>query len=103
MKRKLSLWAILLGTVGSVFFAAGTPVRAYNPDHVQQLLQTNSCPYCDLSSANLEGAYLQGANLEGANLSFANLRYADLSGAILRGANLTGANTEGTIFIGVIW
>ena len=42
-----------------------TPVRAENPQHLQQLLQTNLCRGCDLSGADLQGAHLIGADLRG--------------------------------------
>ncbi|NJL50058.1 MAG: pentapeptide repeat-containing protein, partial [Leptolyngbyaceae cyanobacterium SM2_5_2] len=61
------------------------PVRAENPAHVQQLLETNLCAGCDLSGANLSQAHLIGADL----------RNADLSGAILVEANLEGADLTG--------
>jgi uncharacterized protein YjbI with pentapeptide repeats len=71
--------------------------QAANPDHVKQLLQTKSCPGCDLSEANLSDKDLQGANLSGAdlhsaNLSRSNLTQADLSDAKMHHANLTKAN-----------
>lgn len=66
-------------------------------NQVQQLLQTNRCPGCDLSGANLSQAKLQGADLSGAilnatDLSGANLRGADLSNASLIFAQLDNAN-----------
>ncbi|MDH3327973.1 MAG: pentapeptide repeat-containing protein [Desulfobulbaceae bacterium] len=86
----------------------------------QQLMETNSCPGCnlagavfnrlDLSGANLEGANLAGAqlylanlvgtNLQNANLQGAALGGADLADADLRGANLTGAVIEGAYLVG---
>jgi uncharacterized protein YjbI with pentapeptide repeats len=74
--------------------------RAENLNHLQQLLSTKQCSFCDLSGAglvqsNLSGARLSGANLVGANLSQANLSGADLSGANLSGASLFGANLMG--------
>lgn len=88
----------------------------------QQLIESNSCPGCDLagvvltrvdlSGANLEGANLAGAKLFLADLSHANLRSAnlqsaslggaDLAGADLTGANLTGAILEGAYMKGAI-
>jgi len=69
-------------------------VNAENPDHVRQLLTTNSCPGCDLSGADLRGADLRGADLRGANLSGADLSGANLSGA--SGANLDSALLDET-------
>ncbi len=63
-------------------------VQAYNPEQLRRLIDTNSCPGCDLSGADLSGTNLSGANLEGANLSRANLRNANLSGAKLKGATM---------------
>ena len=88
------------------------PVAAQN---FNRLIQTNSCPGCDLagvvltrvdlSGANLAGANLAGAklnlaNLSGANLSGANLQGASLGGADLANADLTGANLTGAILQG---
>ena len=65
-------------------------------------LDTNACPGCDLSGADLSQAILKEADLRAANLSeaklpnadlvFADLRVADLSDADLQGANLTSAD-----------
>lgn len=70
-----------------------------------KLLQTKSCPSCDLSRVTLNRADLKGANLQGANLSGArllladltkaNLKNADLRNASLAAADLSGANLEG--------
>lgn len=64
---------------------------------VKQVLETRSCPSCnlskvDLNNADLVGANLQGADLRGANLSGAKLENANLQGAQLQQANLRGAN-----------
>ena len=53
-------------------------VGAYDPDHLTLLKETNECPKCDLSGANLYGANLEWANLQGANTD-----YATMKGAIL--------------------
>jgi uncharacterized protein YjbI with pentapeptide repeats len=81
--------------------------RAENLNHLQQLLSTKQCTFCDLTGAglvqsNLAGARLSGANLTGANLSQANLSGADLSGANLSGASLFGANLTGANLNGAI-
>lgn len=83
----------------------GSPVKAENLEHTQQLLSTKQCSECDLSQiglvyANLAGADLSRANLTQANLSRANLSAtnlseANLAGAVLFNANLTGANLAG--------
>ena len=53
-----------------------------------------SCPYCDMTGADLAGKNLTDANLTGARLTRANLRGAVLKGAQLIGADLSGANLE---------
>ncbi|MBE9186293.1 pentapeptide repeat-containing protein [Microcoleus sp. LEGE 07076] len=63
---------------------------AANPQQVNQLLQTNQCPGCDLRSIPLLQASLANADLQGADLRGANLREANLSGANLSGAFLGG-------------
>ncbi|HEY9646628.1 MAG TPA: pentapeptide repeat-containing protein [Chroococcidiopsis sp.] len=62
---------------------------------IAQLLDTQSCPRCDLRNAELSGANLSDANLEGANLEGANLTGTDLGEAYLTGANLNRANLTG--------
>ena len=75
-------------------FLLASPAQAYDPQQLQQLLATKSCPRCDLKGANLVNADLSGAKLMGANLSWANL-----SGANLRGANISGANFSGALWV----
>lgn len=104
LKSTLAATAVL-GLVG-----LSLPAIAENLTHLNQLLSTKACQFCDLSNsglvmADLSGAQLSGANLVGANLSQANLTGADLSGAnlsgaSLHGANLTGANLRGAILNG---
>lgn len=81
---------IVSSVVLFLMLALGSSVAAANPNHVRRLLETNACPGCDLSSADLRGANLRGADLRSANLSYADLRGADLTEADLRGANLYG-------------
>lgn len=86
--------------------------RAEVRENVRQLLETNSCPGCDLSGAvmnrmNLAGADLKAANLAGArlflvNLSDADLRDANLQGAALGGADLAGADLTGANLTGAV-
>jgi len=83
--------------------------------NIKILIETRSCPQCDLSGANLSRFDLSDTNLDGANLSrsklaLANLSAANLQNADLREANFSGAdlaNTDmrgadltGTIFVG---
>ncbi len=63
----------------------------YNQNQLQQFIQTNQCPGCDLSSANLTGNHSQ-ANLDKANLSETTASYMNLSEATLTNANMT--NTD---------
>jgi len=86
----------------------------------KRLIETNSCPRCDLTGVDLERVNLPGVNLEGANLTRANLYLAtltkanlqntvlrsavlkgsDLADADLRGADLRGADFTGAYLIG---
>ena len=101
--RKLALIGFSIGL--NLIWAMDS--NAENFQHLNQLLRTKQCEYCDLSDAglvmmNLKGANLRGANLVGANLSRADLTGADLTGANLSnasffGANLSGANLSGAI------
>jgi uncharacterized protein YjbI with pentapeptide repeats len=74
---------------------AASSVSALVVRNVRQLLQTNSCPACDLRGADLSQMRLARANLEKADLTGARLSMADLRGANLRGANLQGADLKG--------
>lgn len=82
---------ILSITVALATLALASTVAAANPDHVRRLQNTNACPGCDLSRANLRGWNLRNADLRNADLSYADLRDADLSNANFTGANLYGA------------
>jgi uncharacterized protein YjbI with pentapeptide repeats len=77
--------ALVFSILWTTIFVAGL-AKAYDPGDLRRLLDTNSCPGCDLSGANLRGANLRNANLSGADLSGADLNDADLSGANLSGA-----------------
>ena len=74
--------------------------EAANPEHLEQLRRTNSCPQCDLTNADLTNAKLEKVDLSGSNLTGANLAGADLKGAKLSGANLEKANLTLTEAIG---
>ena len=78
-------------TIAATMFA--NSASAFDPAHLQRLIDTNRCVGCDLRKATLaeEGygfANLRGANLEGANLSRTHLDDANLYGTELEGANL---------------
>jgi Pentapeptide repeats (8 copies) len=77
-----------------MLLGAATAVRAENPNHLRQLLETGRCRNCDLSQANLSRENLSNADLAGANLRSANLSYTDLSNADLSSANLQDANLQ---------
>src|SRR5215213_3635558 len=68
---------------------------AVGPGTLPELTSPFSCPFCDLSNAQLANRNLTDANLQGANLTGADLSGADLSGAMLNRANLTNANLSG--------
>lgn len=102
--------------VNSNLYAAQDKVE----ENKKRLIETNSCPRCDLTGVDLERVNLPGANLEGANLARANLYLAtltkanlqntvlrsavlkgsDLADADLRGADLRGADFTGAYLIG---
>lgn len=102
--------------VNSSLYAAQGKVE----ENKNRLIETNSCPRCDLTGVDLERVNLPGANLEGANLTRANLHLAtltkanlqnsvlrsavlkgsDLADADLRGADLRGADFTGAYLIG---
>lgn len=102
--------------VSSSLYAAQNKVE----ENKKRLIETNSCPRCDLTGVDLERVNLPGANLEGANLTRANLYLAtltkanlqnsvlksavlkgsDLADADLRGADLRGADFTGAYLIG---
>ncbi len=94
MRSKTRLFVALLPIAPIVFLS--TSAQAFNPEHLAQLLKTNQCANCDLSSAKLEKLNLSGANLSGANLSSANLTGANLSNANLEAANLQGSSLSET-------
>ncbi len=78
MRRNILAVTFLLT---SISLAAPATAKSYETAHLKRLLDTNQCPGCNLSYADLRGA---------------NLSYADLRGANLTGANLRGANLKGT-------
>ncbi len=86
--------AVVLLCLAAGAAATGSP-RPVVQKNFQRLIETNSCPSCDLAGAVLNRIDLSGANLEGANLAGARLYLADLSGANLRNANLQGAGLGG--------
>src|SRR3972149_6915494 len=89
MKKLLLTLALLAGPAS---------VYGCKQEHVDRLLQTNKCPYCDLTGAILK----KGADLNGATLTGALLNGADFTGAILKGADLSDANLSGAILKGAI-
>lgn len=72
--------------------------QAENPEHLERLVKSRSCPGCDLQGADLSAVNLRNANLAGANLAGANLNLADLTAANLSNAVLTGASLAWTTF-----
>jgi uncharacterized protein YjbI with pentapeptide repeats len=74
-----------------------TGVQAFNESELQKLLETGSCPGCDLRGADLTEANLYRADLRRTNLSGANLKGANLTGTYLTNANLAGTIMDTTI------
>lgn len=95
--------------VAGFFLYTVYAAHAFDPESLNKLHATNSCPGCDLSGANLAGIDLYGANLSGANLTGANLAGTTFSDADLTGANLNGAtinkktNFSGAKLSNTIW
>ena len=125
--RRGIVYMVCMALFFGMFIIQGK-TAAFDPNDLQRLLATKSCPNCDLSNADLSGAnltfaYMAGANLSGANLarayiSWGNLSNADLgganltvaflgntnlAGANLSGANLTRANLAGVNLSGATW
>jgi len=120
LKQLICLTLLTLPFSGNTVLAAELSPSTKVQDNIQILKETNSCPKCDLSGANLNRLELSGANLSGANLSraqmaLANLSHANLSDADLReavfsgadlaqtdmrGADLTGASFVGAYMVG---
>lgn len=111
----VALVSVLVMNWSSFAFAGQDINQGKLEENRRQLLETNSCPGCDLSGLNLDRVNLKGANLEGANLSHvklhlaslakANLRNTDLrdaefGGADLADADLRGADLRGASFVG---
>lgn len=105
MERQLTAFLLVL----FVIFCSGS-AGAFNQEHLDRLLETNACIFCNLENAplgqktlyganlmkaNLKGAYLEAANFDRANLEEADLQGANLKGATLRNANLKRANLKG--------
>lgn len=85
------MWASGFGAA-VILIVTATAAVAANPEHLQQLKQTRSCPHCDLSHSDLRTSELKNADLNHANLSHANLSGMNLSNTTLSGANLTATN-----------
>ncbi|PZV10948.1 MAG: hypothetical protein DCF22_15530 [Leptolyngbya sp.] len=81
----------LLGTAFLIILLMGSSASAYNPTHLNRLLQTKQCSSCDLTFADFRGKDLSGADLSFSDLRGANLYRANLNGANLQGAKLSGA------------
>ena len=88
---------------------SASPAAAFEPAHLEQLSETNQCPGCDLTEADLShrdlafadltGANLVCADLTGSNLTQARMSGANLLGAILGGANMIGADLTGATLL----
>ncbi len=93
---------ILSTAIAGAVVCYATPAFSVNPEHVKRLLDTNQCPQCDLSGADLGEANLYGANLVNADLTNANLAGANLGEADFTDANLTGANLSKAYLRGAV-
>lgn len=82
---------VILSAVAGIW-VGGKGAIAADPTAIQQLIETNRCPGCDLHDADLRRLDLAGADLSGADLEGANFYYANLDGAQLQGANLIDVN-----------
>ena len=90
--RSLGIFILLT----SVVFSHWT--LAYEERDLQQLLEKNVCPGCDLTGADLSRRALQYADLRAANLTGARLVQANLHQANLAGARLVAAQLIGVDF-----
>lgn len=93
--RIICLWLITFSPA-----AIAGEVSIAVKENVNTLIQTKSCPGCDLSGADLNRLDLSGANLEGADLSGAKVFLADLTNTNLKNAKLQGAGFGGTDMAG---
>lgn len=101
---KLTISATLLAIAGLGLVGQA---NAFNPQDLELLKTTRSCPRCDLSGVdltqvNLEGVVLREANLRGAKLEGSNLRNADLTGVNMEGAVLNNTNLQRASLTGAI-
>ena len=69
-------------------------------DNRKKLIETSSCPGCELAGVNLSGVNLDRVNLTGANLAGANLSQARLHLATLNKTNLQNADLRDVEFGG---
>ena len=69
-------------------------------DNRKKLIETSSCPGCELAGVNLSGVNLDRVNLTGANLAGAHLSQARLHLAALNKANLQNADLRDVEFGG---
>jgi len=91
------IFAAVVALNGSDFAFAGQDTdQGLSQGNRKQLIETNSCPGCDLSGLDFDRANLTGANLEGANLSKIKLRLATLVQANLRNTDLRDAELGGS-------
>src|SRR3954454_21402219 len=98
----IARWTLARIGLALALLGIGNPAFAFNPDHLQRLAETKSCPNCDLREADLRGMDLSTANLQGADLSKANLGRTDLSKADLSGGYLDWAVLRNTKLISSI-
>ena len=93
--QEMSKWLafLLLGT--SMLTLLDAHALGFSDTDLKKVMVHQTCPGCDLSSANLSTLNLSRANLSGSLLLKADLRKTNLFKADLRGANLTDAKLDG--------
>ncbi len=68
-------------------FLLPTGAHAFSESDLQRLLETGSCPDCDLRGADLTDANLKDANLTGTDFTNANLNGATMDTTIQVGTD----------------
>ncbi|MBF0276412.1 MAG: pentapeptide repeat-containing protein [SAR324 cluster bacterium] len=85
----VSIFLLLCSCLSAPFLTFG-----FNPEHLDQLLETKKCAQCDLSGVTLENIDLKEADLPGANLKGSTLINVNLDRANLKGANLQNSELD---------
>ena len=99
MARRLTLMLALAVVMPWVT----SPAMAGSEAALIRLLQTKSCPRCNLADADLMHADLRDATLTSAELQRANLSQARLDGADLSNSGLSFTSLRGASLRGAGW